>query len=241
MPHHSRWQGLPGWQEEARVGKTIVVEVGVAAVEADEAEKDVVERLEAEKDVVEVAEVAELVVLEVDVDEVVKVEPPPTIDTTTTEVFTEVTLDTGSGQTLGLQLMKIPATGKGVFVKSVDVGGQAEKSGVVKADAIIVEINGTNVETMKTKDLRALIKGAPNNRVKFKLRSSERGEAEYPPPCTAARAPCGCGFVAAFVERHIGQAFQLDPIPTVRRCAANLFTDQCCSCCSCCPSFHGGN
>ena len=89
---------------------------------------------------------------------------------------TEVTLDTGGSQTLGMKLMKNPVTSsedavRGVCVKSVDVGGQAEKSGAVKADDIIIEINGTNVETMLMKDVAPLIKEAPNNRVKFKLRT----------------------------------------------------------------------
>jgi hypothetical protein len=78
-----------------------------------------------------------------------------------------VTLDTAGGKTLGVKLKKNPATGTGVAVKSVDVGGQAEASGKIKPEMVITHVNGTDVTTMAMKDIAPIIKSS--NTVKFVL------------------------------------------------------------------------
>ena len=55
-----------------------------------------------------------------------------------------VTLNRSGGNTLGVKLMKGPG-GVGVAIKSVDVGGQAEKTKLIKAGDDILKINGKDV------------------------------------------------------------------------------------------------
>ena len=54
-----------------------------------------------------------------------------------------------AGVTLGVKLMKDPATGQGCAIKSVDEGGQAERTGLITAGMVVLKINGTAVADIK--------------------------------------------------------------------------------------------
>ena len=79
-----------------------------------------------------------------------------------------VTLDRANGKSLGIKLMKNPATGKGAAIKSVDVGGQADQLGTLKDGMVILKINGNNVtECSGMKEIGAMIKA--NDKATFVL------------------------------------------------------------------------
>ena len=69
-----------------------------------------------------------------------------------------VTLDTSDGKVMGMKLMKNPAGTGGVAVKSVDAGGQAEQTGKFNVGDIITHVNGTDVSSMKMKEIGPILK-----------------------------------------------------------------------------------
>eukprot|EP00039_Didymoeca_costata_P018769 m.334885 g.334885 ORF g.334885 m.334885 type:complete len:2064 (+) comp17460_c0_seq1:146-6337(+) len=94
-----------------------------------------------------------------------------------------VTLDTSTGSPLGLKLMKNPATGTGVAVKSLDPGAQAEQTGKFTPGDIITHINGTDVTSASMREIGGLIKSNPL--VTFTLKSVEPEPEPEPEPVPA--------------------------------------------------------
>ena len=69
--------------------------------------------------------------------------------------------------------MKTPATGKGLAIKAVDAGGQADASGKVKPDQVVTHVNGTDVTEMSMEEMAPIIKSLPTT--KFTLAASVDG------------------------------------------------------------------
>jgi ubiquitin-protein ligase E3 A len=71
-----------------------------------------------------------------------------------------VVLESSAGQTIGLKLTVNPTTGKGVAVKSVDEGGQADVTGKFQKGILITHINGIDVTAFENHQIGTMIKSS---------------------------------------------------------------------------------
>ena len=86
-----------------------------------------------------------------------KVTKTPSTKTSGEEIVLQNTPETK----MGFGLMKDPnGGGRGAAVKSVAAGGQAEATGKIFVGQVVTHVNGTDITTMKMKDLVPVIKSA---------------------------------------------------------------------------------